>query len=65
MAKDLLSRADTGLPAKTLAEIGDGIALALDALGGRRIDRRNIEEACGHLRFAERRAARLSGEVLS
>lgn len=55
MANPPNSRAATGLPNETLAEVQDGIALALDALGARRIQRQDIEEALGHLRFAARR----------
>jgi hypothetical protein len=42
------------LPAETFAELVDGLTLAADALEGRRLHRREIEEARGHLRFAKR-----------
>jgi hypothetical protein len=45
------------LPAETFAELLDGLALAADALDGQRLHRRDIEEARGHLRFAQRRAS--------
>lgn len=56
MPKTRISAAATALPGETLAEIHDGVALALDALDGQRVNRRSIGEAQGYLRSALRRA---------
>ena len=54
------ARANTPpLPNETLAEIHDGIALALDCLSIRRPDTRHINEALGHLRYAIRSARKV------
>lgn len=56
---------DTTLPAETLAEIHDGLVLALDTLNAGNVRRAAIAEASGHLRWALRRANTLlaSGEA--
>lgn len=41
------------LPYETIAEISDGVTLGIDALDGKRLSRRQIDEAAGHLRFAQ------------
>jgi hypothetical protein len=47
------------MPAETISEISDGLALALDALEGANVRRADIAEAKGHLRWAQRRASML------
>lgn len=53
-------RANGGaVPAETIAEIHDGLTLALDALVGANVRRADVAEAKGHLRWALRRASTL------
>lgn len=59
MPSNRFSAAVTALPAETLAELHDGLALALDALDGRRISTQRVADAKAHLRWAIRRAERL------
>lgn len=47
------------VPAETIAEIHDGLALALDALDGANVRRADVTEAKGHLRWTLRRASTL------
>jgi hypothetical protein len=54
MPSNPFSRGGSVLPPETFAELMDGIALAVGALEGQRLHKRNIEEARGHLRFAQR-----------
>lgn len=57
MSKNPFSRGGLLLPSETFAELMDGLKLAADALDGDRLHHRDIEEARGHLRFAQRRAS--------
>lgn len=56
MAPERFRANDTPLPTETLAEIHDGLALALDTLNAGNVRRAAIAEATGHLRWAMRRA---------
>lgn len=50
---------DIPLPSETLAEVCDGLVLAMDALGGSRVRSERAIEALAYLRWAKRRADRL------
>ena len=59
MALERFGAIAPSMPREIVAELHDGLSLALDALGGSAVRRSDINQALSHLRWARRRADHL------